>query len=368
MITRPIPHRLVQWLCERRLHPRHRELLRRDRCGRRALGRGTGLQCRPLADRHPPAIRRRSPGTRLARTPSRHRARGARGARRRRPDLREHRCHRRHQRSRLRRRAAGRPELCEGALVRAQQATDRCQSSRGPHPRRAARGAAERQSRHWSFPSSRWSSPAATLICYLAERKDDAWTYPTSATPATTRPVKPSTKSRSCWPGLSRRPGHRLPRQPRRSAGREIPLRSNKAPRSPQPGKPSCRKTSALLRLLLQRHQDSRLALRRDSRHAGTVEERRDKLSRNANSHTRGRTWPLRPSDARSCGILSACGRQRPGREDLARSRAAFDVATLLVTGGVAANCELRATFQTRRRPGHPSTSLRASSRPITPP
>ncbi len=103
-------------------------------------------------------------------------------------------------------------------------------------------------------------------------------------------------------------------------------------------------------RLLLQRHQDRRAALRGNSQHGGEHSapsrtlcddcQARQPRTTSPPAIARRSTWWHR-SSARSWTISSARRWPRPIE---------YGVATLLVTGGVAANSELRATFAAPRR------------------
>ena len=265
--------------------------------------------------------------------------------------------------------------------LRPRPPADRGQPSRRPHPRRSDGGRGLSRSRR--LRSSRSLSPAATRIFIL---RTAAATEPgaiaTSAAPSTTPRARPTTRSPSSsacrYPGgpwIDALAAHGNPtavpfsfaqiKQRPADGPREARARARLAP------------NDAALRLLLQRHQDRRPALRRAARHAPTHRragrvacrrsihrqtERRDRTNRSP--------APSRPGDAGSHRLLPGTRDRQPDANRRSPQRNTSAPQGLVVSGGVAANRELRQPTRRGSRPARPAGRLflRSRSRPTTPP
>ena len=161
-------------------------------------GEQTHFQCRALADRHPPALWRRGAGTGVARASARDRARwfarlspmparptipSTRSPSRKVPDWRAP-CWSGISYAKALAFALDKPLIAVNHLEGHIHAVLLEERQKGNH--------------ELQFPVLALVVSGGHTHLYLAEQKDDRWTYETSATPATMPPARPSTKSPSC--------------------------------------------------------------------------------------------------------------------------------------------------------------------------
>ena len=305
------------------------------------------LQCCLFADRHAPALRRRRSRTRFARASPRHCASGAQSARRCRSDLRNDRRHRRHSGAGPCRSIAGGAQLCEGLSFALEQAINRGEPSRRAYSCCASRGSGRTETTTCSFRFSRWSSAAGTHIFISRSDSDAGWTYRNightrddAAGEAFDKVAKLLELGYPGGPIIDFLAQHGNPNAVK------FPFAQIKhRDRNPQNRHAADELPD---RLFVQRNQDSCPALCRTPQHG--------RQHSSAVASRSNRSPSLRQQD-----YLAACDRQtldlvasfqRAIVDDLVSKTlsAAVDygVATLLVTGGVAANSELRTTFETR--------------------